>query len=272
MRHWVLDTPKPLGEISRARAAALLTAIGQSDSRILASEILAVVDSVLPALQCTVFAHESGAQPRVLSVGDRRGGLLLKYVADLYARHFYPFDGNRVVLTEAPGRTSVGDIVLHHQARHEIVHAGYRLACYDQPGVGDRLSLLQRTADGIWLSVNLYKGTGQGAFTEPEIATVQSLAPIVAQAARLHYTLLGQRQQGAPQLMLARIGKHCPGLSKRELDVLRGVLEGGTAAEIAETIGVKPSSVVTYQKRAYRRLGISSQRELFLLAVTPVFA
>ena len=55
----------------------------------------------------------------------------------------------------------------------------------------------------------------------------------------------------------------------RELDVLRGVLEGQTAHEIGETIGVKASSVVTYQKRAYRRLGISSQRQLFALCLQP---
>jgi DNA-binding CsgD family transcriptional regulator len=34
-------------------------------------------------------------------------------------------------------------------------------------------------------------------------------------------------------------------------------------------MGVKPASVVTYQKRAYARLGISGQRQLFALCVTP---
>jgi DNA-binding CsgD family transcriptional regulator len=57
--------------------------------------------------------------------------------------------------------------------------------------------------------------------------------------------------------MLARLRGTCPDLSKRELDVLRGVLEGSTTHDIGERFGVKPSSVVTYQKRAYRRLGIS---------------
>jgi DNA-binding CsgD family transcriptional regulator len=58
-------------------------------------------------------------------------------------------------------------------------------------------------------------------------------------------------------------------LSKRELDVLRCVLEGLTAVEIAEIMGVQPSSVTTYQKRAYKRLGISSQRQLFALCMAP---
>ena len=90
-----------------------------------------------------------------------------------------------------------------------------------------------------------------------------------AHAARHHYAISGQQQQSIPQLMLARVRSVCPDLSKRELDVLRGVLEGHTAVEIAELMGIKPSSVLTYQKRAYQRLGISSQRQLFALCLSP---
>jgi DNA-binding CsgD family transcriptional regulator len=34
-------------------------------------------------------------------------------------------------------------------------------------------------------------------------------------------------------------------------------------------MGIKATSVVTYQKRAFRRLGISSQRQLFALCIGP---
>ena len=51
--------------------------------------------------------------------------------------------------------------------------------------------------------------------------------------------------------------------------MLRGTLEGASAAEIAEQMGVKVTSVITYQKRAYARLGISSQRQLFALCLLP---
>ncbi|MGK5047209.1 helix-turn-helix transcriptional regulator [Janthinobacterium sp. GB4P2] len=90
----------------------------------------------------------------------------------------------------------------------------------------------------------------------------------IAYAAK-HYSLNGQPAQGASPVMLARLRRHGPQLSKRELDVLRGVLEGLTAVEIAESMGVQPSSVITYQKRAYKCLGISSQRQLFALCLSP---
>jgi DNA-binding CsgD family transcriptional regulator len=69
--------------------------------------------------------------------------------------------------------------------------------------------------------------------------------------------------------MLARVRRACPQLTPRELDVLRGTLDGASAVEIAAQMGVKPASVVTYQKRAYARLGISSQRQLFALCMQP---
>jgi DNA-binding CsgD family transcriptional regulator len=104
-------------------------------------------------------------------------------------------------------------------------------------------------------------------FQPGELERVESLAHLFAHAAKSHYALNGQHQQGSAAAMLARVRRVCPALTPRELDVLRGTLEG--AAEIAVQMGVKPASVVTYQKRAYARLGISSQRQLFALCMVP---
>ena len=267
MRYWMLDKMPRNRQIDCSSAVSLLASLGEIETDALAAEILATTAPVLAACQCTVFAYEFGNRPRVVSVGDRRGGRFLSNVADLYSKLFYSLDGNQRVLEDAACRNAASALVLHRQMRSEIVHEGYRNACYDQPAVADRLALLQQTSAGIWLSVNLYKGMGQGEFSDAELLGFQGLAPLVAQAAKLHYTLVGQHQTGISQLMLARLRARCPQLSKRELDVLRGVLEGQTAVDIGETMGIRPSSVVTYQKRAYRRLGISSQRELFALVL-----
>lgn len=55
------------------------------------------------------------------------------------------------------------------------------------------------------------------------------------------------------------------GLTSRELDVCSRSLLGMTAEGTALDLDIKISSVVTYRKRAYARLGISSQAELFHL-------
>ena len=53
------------------------------------------------------------------------------------------------------------------------------------------------------------------------------------------------------------------GLTARELDVGARSLAGMTAEGTALDLNIKASSVITYRKRAYGRLGISTLYELF---------
>ncbi|QCP53062.1 helix-turn-helix transcriptional regulator [Trinickia violacea] len=267
MRTWRLDRPNPAERLDLSRATGLVAAIGADDTNAFAAEVLKTLSDIPAISQCTVFAYEFGNRPRTMSVADHRGGRYLRDVADTYTRHYYALDGNQTIISAAAHNRHSRGLLLHQQTGEDIAHEAYRAVCYRDPDVSDRLSLLLQPNDDIWLSVNLYRDRSGGRFQPREIAVVEAFGPLIAQAAKHHYALAGQIQMGIPQLMLARVRHACPELSKRELDVLRGVLEGCTAHEIGELIGVKTSSVVTYQKRAYRRLGISSQRELFALCL-----
>lgn len=268
MRSWRLDRPSLAGHLDLSRATSLVSAIGGEDPNAFAAEVLKLVGDASGISQCTVFAYEFGNRPRTVSVADHRGGRYLRDVADIYAKRFYALDGNQaIVATTEPHRSST--VLLHEQHSDDVLHDDYRAACYHQPDVSGRLSVMLQPSQGIWLSVNLYRDRRRGHFQPREVALIEAFAPLIAQTARHHYALSGQIQTGIPQLMLARVRGICPDLSKREIDVLCGVLEGRTAAEIGEMMGIKASSVVTYQKRAYRRLGISSQRQLFAMCLNP---
>lgn len=271
MRYWRLDRPRQAGPSSSfdlARVTGLVAAIGGDNANALAAEVLNLLGPATSVSQCTVFAYEFGNRPRTVSVADHRGGRFLRDVADTYTRLFYALDGNQRIVTGNNDATDKpSSLVLHWQSSEDIAHDGYRQTCYATPNVSDRLSLLMQPAADTWLCVNLYRERDAGNFQPGEVELVESLAPLIGQATRHHYALRGQSQLGIPQLMLARLRRLCPELSKRELDALRGVLEGHSAAEIADSMGVKPSSVVTYQKRAYQRLGISGQRQLFALCL-----
>lgn len=268
MRYWRVERKPSEGQLDLGRAFDLMSAIGHADVNAMAGAILKTVASAAPIVQCTIFAYEFGNRPRTVAVADRRGGRFLQDIADSYARHYYALDGNQSVITPVCVKPDSA-IVLHQQASDEIDHPGYRAACYQRPNVSDRLSLLVQPAGDIWLSVNFYRDSAQGKFAPGEIAAIETLAPLFAHGVQHHYRLNGQPVQGAAPMMLASLRRHCPELSKRELDVLRGVLEGATAVEIADAMGLQPSSVVTYQKRAYKRMGISSQRQLFALCLAP---
>ncbi|MDP9647073.1 helix-turn-helix transcriptional regulator [Paraburkholderia caledonica] len=269
MRSWRISPPHRSEQVSTARAAELVMSISHSDADSLAASMLRTVGDMLPVSQCTVFAYEFDARPRTISAADHRGGRFLRDVADRYATHFYALDGNRAIIGNARGARSNDALVLHQQQSEEIPNEAYRAACYSQPNVSDRLSLLLQPVENVWLSINLYRDRAYGTFSAGELERVESLAHLFAHAAKGHYALHGQHQEGPAAAMLARVRRICPALTPRELDVLRGTLEGATAVAIAAQMGVKPTSVITYQKRAYARLGISSQRQLFALCLAP---
>lgn len=243
--------------------------ISHADADALAASMLKTVGDTVPVSQCTIFAYEFGARPRTVSAADHRGGRFLRDVADRYASHFYALDGNRAIVGHSRGKSGRDALVLHRQQGDEIENEAYRAACYAQPNVSERLSLLVQPLDSVWLSINLYRDSAYGVFQPGELERIESLAPLFAHAAKGHYALNGQHQEGVAATMLARVRRACPALTLRELDVLRGTLEGASAVEIAEQMGVKATSVITYQKRAYARLGISNQRQLFALCLQP---
>ncbi|MFM0173078.1 helix-turn-helix transcriptional regulator [Paraburkholderia sediminicola] len=269
MRSWRISPPHRSEQISTLRATELVMSISHADADALAASILRTVGDTLPVSQCTIFAYEFDARPRTVSAADHRGGRFLRDVADRYATHFYALDGNRAIIGRPHEKPARDALVLHQQQSEEIENEAYRAACYAQPNVSDRLSLLVQPMESVWLSINLYRDRAYGVFQPGELERVESLAHLFAHAAKSHYALNGQHQQGSAAAMLARVRRACPALTPRELDVLRGTLEGASAAEIAMQMGVKPASVVTYQKRAYARLGISSQRQLFALCMVP---
>jgi DNA-binding CsgD family transcriptional regulator len=60
------------------------------------------------------------------------------------------------------------------------------------------------------------------------------------------------------------------GLSPRERQVLKFVVEGRTSKEIAAIVGVKPSTIDTYRSRVMAKLEINDVPSLVRLAIRHV--
>jgi DNA-binding CsgD family transcriptional regulator len=56
-------------------------------------------------------------------------------------------------------------------------------------------------------------------------------------------------------------------ITERERAVCIGILTGYTSESIALNLGISVNSVLTYRKRLYEKLKISSQSELFVLVM-----
>lgn len=139
-------------------------------------------------------------------------------------------------------------VVRRVDPRGDAMTPDYRARFYEAPGLSGKLSVLA-AGERLRLAVNLYRRDAAGW---PE---VEAVLPVVGRLALLHFE---RRVAGAvPDALMA--------LSERERAVCLGVLEGKKAELIAHDLGVAPTSVITYRRRAYGKLGISSRGELFAI-------
>ncbi len=271
---WVLNPAQagsPLGDGPLPQVTALLQKLGLAGRHEVAEDLLRIVSAQVPMAQCTLFSFEAESAPRTVAVGDRSRTAALRRITHDYVTRYHPLDGCREAMRaeqEAARRASAAQphIVLHRQRPQDIVHPDYRRVCYELPRVAERVAMLALYEGWRWLSVNFYRGQEHGPLQPDDLRRLEALAPLVVHAARLHYA--GQLfDTDLAEWLLARLHRRHPALTKRELDVLRGLLQGLENKALAERLGLELSSVQTYVKRVHRKLGVGSQRELLGLLV-----
>ena len=126
--------------------------------------------------------------------------------------------------------------------------------------------------EGRRVFLNLYRLEPSGAFAADEVASIEELSQFLAALAVKHVGTLGMllrsRNRGDRVAALAaRLHALDGRLTRRETDVLSRVLLGVTSEGIALDLGIGINTVLTYRKRAYARLGVTSQAELFSLCL-----
>lgn len=258
---------------SLSAVSQLLQRLGRADSHGVAEALLALLGAQVALAQCAIFSFEGQGRPRIVAVGDRRRTRALPEISRRYVTEFYRLDGIGPVMAAhtAAARSAPPDqplIVLHRQRGADVAHADYRALCYDTPRVAERLALLSLVEGQRWLSVHLYRGCEHGPFDAGALAVVQAYAPLVVDAVRLHYTR-ERLNDDLDGLLLARLQRRCPGLTKRDIDVVRALMAGLSTLALAERLGLTLSSAQTYLKRICRKLGVAGRRELLACLLAP---
>jgi DNA-binding CsgD family transcriptional regulator len=206
---------------------------------------------------CMVFAlTRAGAAHCLLDVGNIPiGGDL----GAAYAGQFHQSDPNRDALFEAE---SAAPIMLPAFAPR-MYGARYRKIFFHDSGIVDKCATAIWTGDTCFY-VNFYRIAAQGRFGDAERARLQAIAPAIGASVARHF------QQATPDHNLAALfATRAPlaALTPREQEVCRRILEGFGSEAISQALGISLHSTLTYRKRAYQRLGISSQNELFAIVL-----
>jgi DNA-binding CsgD family transcriptional regulator len=144
-------------------------------------------------------------------------------------------------------------------AREELPHPGHRLLMAEG-GFTNRVVSLFPAWRGGWLSLHVLRRREHGELSDRMVEQFCHAAPLLGSLIGRHLSLAG----GLEARLLAR----CPQLTPREARVALGLLRGRSSREIADALGIEVSSVHTYRKRAYRKLGAASLSDLFQLLLT----
>lgn len=250
----------------KARAAFTDSATSDITLAVLAIGRLAFPRALIRVLRyaadvghCMVFSFTGDRSARcLLDIGNIPIGEAL---GTAYSQHFHLADPNRDTIF---GRqTSTAPIVLPTFARR-MYSDNYRKIFFEDSRIVDKF------ATAIWVDntcfyVNCYRINSQGRFSPDQLAQLSRIAPAVSATVARHF-----QQECAPtanpldtvEILLAT-SEPFACLTGREREVCLRILSGFSSEAISADLNIGLQSTLTYRKRAYQKLGISSQSDLF---------
>jgi len=182
-----------------------------------------------------------------------------------YSGHFFLSDPNRDAILA--GHADAAPVLLPTFARR-MYSDSYRKIFFDDSDIVDKC------ATAIWVEdtcfyVNFYRITSQGRFAREDVQRLMAVAPAVSAAVARHFQQ-DATAAGDPLLRLQALFANASpfaALTGREKEVCLRILSGFSSEAIACELGISLHSALTYRKRAYEKLGISAQNELFAIAL-----
>ncbi len=218
------------------------------------------------------FAHSDTAQhgiPRIVFAQGTADRDLARRVGEIYTTRCWQKDPVNQVSKLA---LSHNDGITVRVARSELRNSPYRRECYapfDWNGYGaklvDRFSVIKRH-HGEVVGINFYRHANNGPFALRDIQMIVTSADLLFSLLVKHKPAAARRNaEDERRLYQQQLKVVAPSLSQREVQVCTGIALGMTSEAIASTLGISIHTVLTYRKRAYARMGITSQIELLHL-------
>ena len=131
----------------------------------------------------------------------------------------------------------------------------YRRRFFNVPNFDTKFSfvVLDRQSQHLFY-INFYSKKEDG-FAEGQLDALQQLSSLIGSLLLKHFRD-ERKQRGVIRSLLAS------GLSEREAQICNMILQGHTAKSTGLELGISESTVITYKKRAFKKLNISRKSEL----------
>ncbi|HSV57372.1 MAG TPA: helix-turn-helix transcriptional regulator [Variovorax sp.] len=253
MRRWRLS-PAPTASFGSPIVLELLAGVGTQH---LAGSYLNAMQRLLPVTFCTVFAVGADGRLETVSAASSYGSTAERTAERYVAQRFDLLDPNMVWLAARP-LPKRAQLWMGHQRAEEVADPAYRAACYGDVGIRERASVLLLLPAGQRAAVSFYRSLAQPGFTQADFDLIEAHAELLAAATAAH----GRSSAAAQGAVEPDFASRLLGLSLREREVIAQLRAGRTAKEAARELGIELTTVRTHQYRAFRRLGIRTQKDL----------
>lgn len=246
------------------RLAACVRSIGTHDFPSRISALCVSICQAQSVYLCGIFAdvkpiplYSSHQSPEILAALEFY--IDFAYVLDPFVLYFR--EGNPSTVMR-----------LRDIAPDRFRHSDYYRKFYRATGLNDECGMLIRFGPdaAIFLSMGVHGGCLR---TRPE--RLEPLIPLVESLLRRHWRILTPENTDGTRRMARQVERAFRNfgatvLSPREAEILRMVLRGHSSKSIARDLNNSPETIKVHRRRAYAKLGVTSQGELLALFVDAI--
>jgi DNA-binding CsgD family transcriptional regulator len=258
------------------RVASLVSTIGTDQ---FGAAILDLVDMRSEISHCACFEQTLDAPPRCITVAGRgeSGAEFARSLTAGYIEDGYRHDP----ILRSLQRIGLQGVDLRFFDARDLPEDDFVAAYYREPELSHEVVCSHRMGDKlVWLS--LYKRAGAPVFDDRERRALHHVSRLlmssVNKQAQLTLREPADPERGEPAVPVRAWGETRadmlksvrsalllnPGaLTVREADICAHIVLGYATLAISLSLGISVNTVATHRKRAYAKLGVSSQTELF---------
>lgn len=224
------------------------------------------LSTMLPVNLFSVFRLDEQQRLRYVLAGGQLEGdrEFARIASSRYADSYWKLDpAIRAVLADRDWNTTI-----RAQAWDAIPPSEYRTFCYERVHVQERLLVCRRVGAEI-VMIGLYRTNAEQPFNPGCLRRLEAGAELMTTMAWKHARVISNYNsrylKPGDDSVARQLSATNAQLSTREIEVCTGLLLGRSTKEIARTLGIMPSSIVTFRKRAFLKLNIATRQDLVRL-------
>ena len=251
------------------RILALTDTVGEAEFE---ATYFAVFNDLLELWSCTAFEFQRHTAPRCIlaAAPNKKSIARVKSNAQRYVQRGYKDDPNlRFIETQSNASVEIRSL-----ADADFDDDSYRSRYFGRASTRDKIFILSAEEDRV-IYANFYRGNFQPGFDEKDKKKLQKYAKLCVSLLKRHIKFASnavpktqsffeestiQRELRSQQVLELLSGYD---ISPREAEICTMIVIGHTTQGISLDLGISKNTVITHRRRAYEKLGISSQNELF---------